>query len=551
MKHATMIAIIVSILMIASAFALTGNLNKNETIMAYDEPSVMNITAINNSYVYYNHATSYGRATFPSSFSKVILYYKNTYKSNPWDYSYAITINGIQVASGNTNETENTTVSINITEYAYLFAGKTVNVTANTAEWEKSYSAYQSVWFIVYPGTIPREPNKIIGVFNNTGSYTPKDPVKNILIPYNTSLKRNVTFPDNVTAAFLNLYILQNGNDEFWYSNQPPFREFIISVNNTIIARVFPYPNIQTGGIDLFNWQPIHAIGALMDKPYMVNITPFISILNGTKNINLTIVNNEDQWIRIGLNFLLYTGSNVKSSYNVKFSEVYNYTQNPKTVNESIPSSAEYLNDSQYVLIKYDVSSLNNNEVIYRNLTDKFVASNIEYDPNENILNKYSNGYIINVSELTSMHEIITCDYTTINHGYKDVKMKTSEYSVNLNYGCSILLNDNYQLTGIAIKDTLTQTRDISITNMLYHGYVISSSNMINDDSVYGHDEFAGLINNGVITKMYYNHDNTLRIDIHVYSGIKDNSYEHIEYAVNNSTVNRSGIMVLNIYTRL
>jgi len=530
------------------------------------DSSPITIMAINHSFVSYNTTkTSYGTVTFPSGpFSDIMLFYENIYVSNPWDYSYQVLLNGVQVASGNTYELQNTTVSENITQYYSVIVGKTVNVTAITAEWEPSYSAYQSVWFVLYPGQEPSNiPNVVIPVritqpFNPSKNTFPH----NVLIPYNTSQVFNVTFPRNVSAGYLNLYLLQNGNDEGWYSNQPPFREFTVSIDNTVVAEIWPYPNIQTGGWDLFLWQPITAIGALLDKPYTFNLAPYVSLLNGTQLVNITVVNNEALWIRPALNFMLFVqNATVHSTFSSQWEETNVYNQTPATnmTTQSIPENATWLNDSQVVhqsLVSSAKTSFGSNTVMsYENITNYVVATSHEYDPSDNIVMPYGTGYLVPYNQTFSYEDMINISTVFINtssHGTSRYSLNEHMvYTVSMTFIENIVLSSNGSLSAIIIQDNMQQGRYIYREIVRSNQSSLTVRVELSNDQVAGIGAFQGVISNGVITQMTYNHASTWRVDINTAStyvnGITETAgYETIQYAENNSTVNRDGVLIID-----
>ena len=555
-----------------------------QTFPLYQEMSIMNITpenmtvtvyAINHAYLYHGHASAVNpNVTFPSgNFSRIAVTFENFYVSNPWDYSYYVSVNDTQILSGNTYEMENTTVTENVTQYYSIIAGQITSVSTFGAQWEPGYSAYVSVWFTFYYGAQAVHPNYVVPVFNHIGIYTPKNAYpNNVLIPFNTTVSKNVTFPGNVESGYINLYALQNGNDEGWYANQPPFREFIISVDNEIIAEIQPYPNIQTGGWDLFLWQPITAIGAILDPPYTVSITPYVSLLNGTKEVNLTVINNEDQWIQVGLNFMLNVSSVPVSATTVvsNFTSMTKYVQVPPTnmSTESIPSSALWLNDSEIVHTAQESYGIVNvqgyNARDYVNETTYFNGWSYMFDPNFNYVVPYGNDYLLIYNQTFQSKQMINYSETVIisNGSYltKRVLDVSSVYLVNMYFVYDLVLAPNGTLLDIILQDNMVQQKYVSSTlntqiyeNGNYYDYVFTN---INNTIVSGTGSFMGIIKNGVITSLAYNHAATSLVQYvsnsYYSSQIVNNvgsfrtgssGYTLIENAVNNSTVSRNGVI--------
>jgi hypothetical protein len=115
------------------------------------------------------------------------------------------------------------------------------------------------------------------------------------------------TLPRNVQAAYLDVYLQSQHDDEFWYSCFPDnlaaeipncpntaFREGEVAIDGQPAGIVPVYPWIFTGGIDPFLWIPIPGVETLEFKPYRVNLTPFAGILsNGSPHtITVNVLNN-------------------------------------------------------------------------------------------------------------------------------------------------------------------------------------------------------------------------------------------------------------------
>jgi Peptide N-acetyl-beta-D-glucosaminyl asparaginase amidase A len=120
-------------------------------------------------------------------------------------------------------------------------------------------------------------------------------------------LTATYTFPTNVRAAYLHVYLQPQSNDEFWYTCWPnqlasefdncpntAFREGDVAIDGQAAGVVPIYPYLFTGGIDPFLWQPIPGVETLNFNPYLVNLTPFAGLLsNGQPHtITVTVYNN-------------------------------------------------------------------------------------------------------------------------------------------------------------------------------------------------------------------------------------------------------------------
>jgi hypothetical protein len=508
---------------------------------------------------------------FPyGSYSIITMSFFDQYILNPFDDSFVVQVNNTGILAGNTLEDENTSVTLNVTQYYSILQGES-SVLTTSPQFNPGYSSRLSTWFTFYIGKRAVEPNNVISAFTDINFRTPHNAFpNNVPIPFNVTKTTNVTFPQNITSAYLNLYEQQNGNDEFWYTLQPPFREFRIFIGNELIGTVQPYPNIQTGGGDLFLWQPILGIGAELYPPHEINLTPYLGLLHGNQTISVQVINDENLWIRSALNFMITTSnqSPVSRVLSSSFMFMDNYTQAPQTnlTTKSIPYSARFLNDSNNVteeLNAYGVS-VYKNYTLFSNYskTVNFSANATEFDPsfnieaatsygfgpytyenfslNETIIESLTNTYYLSNSNGDPIGSIITRDLT-IKH-----------YSI---YGSSfeqVLLNSTGAVTGIAIGFTVTQVRDIKqintieseISGKMTSTTVVSSNNT----TVSGTGAFVGVLNShNELTSRSYNKAVTFKTvtSYETVNGKVVRAYSLHEEAINDSLINRNGTLIV------
>jgi len=101
------------------------------------------------------------------------------------------------------------------------------------------------------------------------------------------------TFPTNVEAAYLDVFLESQSNDEFWYTCFPndlaaklqncgntAFREGEVTLDGQPAGVAPIYPWIYTGGIDPYLWTPIPGVETLNFKPYRIDLTPFAAQLD-------------------------------------------------------------------------------------------------------------------------------------------------------------------------------------------------------------------------------------------------------------------------------
>ncbi len=128
------------------------------------------------------------------------------------------------------------------------------------------------------------------------------------------------TFPTNVEAAYLDVFIESQGGDEFWYTCFPndlaqkldncggtAFREGEVTVDGQPAGVAPVYPWIYTGGIDPYLWIPIVGVETLNFKPYRIDLTPFAAQLDdGNPHTVAVSVFNDDNFFAANAALLVY-----------------------------------------------------------------------------------------------------------------------------------------------------------------------------------------------------------------------------------------------------
>ena len=507
---------------------------------------------------------------FPvGSYSRITVTFFDQYISNPFDDSFIVQVNDTQILAGNTLELENTSVTEAVTQYYSILQGP-ATVTSLSPQFNPGYASRLSTWFTFYGGKEASHPQTVIPAFTDISFPTPSNPPVNVLIPYNVTRTTYVTFPDNVTSAYINLYEQQNGNDEFWYANEPPFREFRIYIGTQLIGTVEPYPNIQTGGGNLFLWQPILAIGAELYPPHQISLTPYLSLLHGKQQISIEVINDENLWIRTALNFLINTTSTSATYAGLvsQYAFTNNYIQTPPTnpITKSIPSSATYLNDSEYVnesISSSGISTVGGTMITASyDKTVTFFSNSSEFNPNVNIVIPTSTGFEIPIVEYFFLNETIT-ELSTTTYQYMDAQahtppgfmtvtnFKQEYYQVNGTSTEYLYLNASGDLVSIGVGFNVTQVRIIqdlmTVSYDINGSYGSFSAFSYNDTQVVGLGFFVGTLNSeSELTALTYNHAQTVKtISSHSeYNGHIVSFYLLYEEAVNNSLVNRNGQII-------
>jgi hypothetical protein len=122
------------------------------------------------------------------------------------------------------------------------------------------------------------------------------------------TVSATVTLPDDITTASLDLYAVGQANDEFWWGENPGFREIDVAIDGKPAGIIWPYPYVYTGGVNPFVWRPITAIHTLDIPSYRVDLTPFAGMLGGTHTITLTVAGNNSYWLAGGSMMLTTDG---------------------------------------------------------------------------------------------------------------------------------------------------------------------------------------------------------------------------------------------------
>ncbi|HLY03869.1 MAG TPA: peptide-N4-asparagine amidase [Candidatus Cybelea sp.] len=128
------------------------------------------------------------------------------------------------------------------------------------------------------------------------------------------------TFPTNVEAAYLDVFLESQSGDEFWYTCFPndlakklnncgntAFREGEVTLDGQPAGVVPIYPWIYTGGIDPYLWIPIPGVETLNFAPYRIDLTPFAAQLDdGNQHTVAVSVFNDDDYFAANATLLVY-----------------------------------------------------------------------------------------------------------------------------------------------------------------------------------------------------------------------------------------------------
>ncbi len=238
----------------------------------------------------------------------ILLNFTGSVQPEVYDSSYHATVDGVPVFFGTSPEQYTWTVLKDLTEYSALFY-KTAQFQFDFGQATVGGHFDLSVSVSFYPvpsGTpAPTVPTEIVPLWPFTGVSVTR-PAASVL----------ATIPEDIQNATLELYSygFSGGKtaDEFWYDGTPAFRAISVSVDGSPLVTTQPFEYINTGGIDLFLWDPVTGAYTANDLPYQVDVTAALGLIEGTHTLNASVfgVATGSDWFVAG-ELLLYTNASV------------------------------------------------------------------------------------------------------------------------------------------------------------------------------------------------------------------------------------------------
>ncbi|MEO8789713.1 MAG: peptide-N4-asparagine amidase [Candidatus Tumulicola sp.] len=266
-------------------------------------------------------------ANCPGPYAKIIMKIKFSVTAGiQYDRSGAVWIGGTNVFFGTTSEpgpgmSPAWTIERDVTEYAPAFANAAPAQASvyNIVNSQYTGIIYGTAQLDFYPATkqYPAPSDVADAVYpmaaSTAGGYVYLDSPTD-------QLTGTFSFPQNVQAAYLDVFLEPQSNDEFWYSCFPNdlagklgncgntgFREGEVSVDGQPAGVAPIYPFIFTGGFDPNLWVPIPGVNTLNFKPYRVDLTPFAGTLDdGNPHTVSVSVFNDDNYFATSGALLIY-----------------------------------------------------------------------------------------------------------------------------------------------------------------------------------------------------------------------------------------------------
>ena len=260
-------------------------------------------------------------AACPGPWSKIVLDFTGRVAGRQFDRLMNVWVGGSQVFQSTTPEPDPDGITWHVehdaTRYSSLFAQPAPIKVELQNYVDSTYTGviYGTLQVTYYQATAsypaPEHPDQVVGFPNADSSY---------FYGPNDVRSTDVTFPRNLTRAYLELYLKGNSCDEFWFGSQPDdyasqnglcgggaFREVQVSIDGQLAGVAWPYPFIFTGGVNPLLWRPIPAVNAFDMPPQVVDLTPYVGLLNDGQphTISLRVAHDGYYW-GIGSDLLLY-----------------------------------------------------------------------------------------------------------------------------------------------------------------------------------------------------------------------------------------------------
>ncbi|KAJ4981629.1 hypothetical protein NE237_032466 [Protea cynaroides] len=280
-------------------------------------------------------------------FSKIVLEWKATCKGRQFDRIFGVWLSGVEILRSCTAEPRATgivwTVKKDITRYSSLLKNpQTLAVyLGNLVDQTYTGIYHVNITFHFYPAEVPQNPHKQRNSANSVSGF---GSLADLVLPISRNLPLNdglwflienstdvqekeFKIPQNSYRAVLEVYVSFHSDDEFWCTNPPndyieannltnvpgngPFREVVVSLNESVVGAVWPFTVIYTGGVNPLLWRPITGIGSFNLPSYDIEITPFLGmILDGDLHkFGFSVTNALDVWY-IDANLHLWLDSN-------------------------------------------------------------------------------------------------------------------------------------------------------------------------------------------------------------------------------------------------
>ncbi|MBV9233020.1 MAG: peptide-N(4)-(N-acetyl-beta-glucosaminyl)asparagine amidase [Candidatus Eremiobacteraeota bacterium] len=265
-------------------------------------------------------------ANCPGPYAKIVLRVRFKVSAGvQYDRTGAIWVGATNIFFGTTAEPGATaspqwTVERDLTEYAPIFAQPSTGQASvyNIVNSQYTGIIYGAAELDFYPATAHEPPGRSADAVyplsaGPTGGYV-------YLNSPTSQMTGTFTFPTNVDAAYLDVFLESQSTDEFWYTCFPndlaqqlnncgntAFREGDVTLDGQPAGVAPIYPWIYSGGIDPYLWIPIPGVETLNFTPYRMDLTPFAAQLDDGKPHTIAVsVFNDNNYFSANAALLVY-----------------------------------------------------------------------------------------------------------------------------------------------------------------------------------------------------------------------------------------------------
>ncbi|KAG6685427.1 hypothetical protein I3842_12G111800 [Carya illinoinensis] len=266
-------------------------------------------------------------------FSKIVLEWNSTCKGRQFDRIFGIWLGGVELLRSCTAEPRATGIAWSVEKditryYSLLMKNQTLAVYLGNLI-DRTYTGVYHVNITIRFYTAEKKSDDYWSISDNSVAkyQSPAD----LVLPFSRDLPLNdglwfeienstdiaskeFEIPRNAYRAVLEVYVSFHENDESWYSNPPnefieannltdtpgngPFREVVVSLDDEVVAAVWPFTVVYTGGVNPLLWRPITGIGSFNLPSYNIEITPFLAkILDGKAHtFGFSVTNALNVW---------------------------------------------------------------------------------------------------------------------------------------------------------------------------------------------------------------------------------------------------------------
>lgn len=386
-------------------------------------------------------------ASCPGPYAKIVLRVNFRVTAGvQFDRTGAIWVNATNVFFGTTaepgsNASPQWTIERDVTEYAPIFSKSSIGQASvyNIVNSQYTGIIYGRAELDFYPATSKyKAPPVADAVYPLSGG---PDGGYVYLDTPSDQMTGTFTFPTNVDAAYLDVFLESQGGDEFWYSCFPNdlaskldncgntgFREGEVALDGQPAGAVPVYPWIYTGGIDPYLWIPIPGVETLNFVPYRINLTPFAAQLDDGNPHTITVsVFNDDNYFAANAALVVYEdhGSSVVSGRLVSNGTASAPAQ---TVIEKVKSNNSGTVGTITVTGTHPVS-LNGYVITSKGRIDTRVAQTVRFS-NVQKINVTPSQFLQDITQQSS----VTSRTVTTTKGHAATSQATLTWPLTLNY---------------------------------------------------------------------------------------------------------------------